>query len=291
MIIIQLLGGLGNQLFQYAAARRVAIERSLPLKVDISAFESYSLRSYKLDHFNITVDIATPEEIRRFIRPDVVGKGKRWFIRNLLPRHLRPIYREQKQYHFEANIFNTPNNVYLQGYFQNERYFKSIESVIRREFKVKSPLQGPNTVMADQIHNSNAISLHIRRGDYASNPETRTYHGLLPLSYYQTAVQQITEVVESPHFYVFSDDPQWARENLRIDHPMTLVDHNDSAHDYEDLRLMSLCKHHIIANSSFSWWGAWLCENPQKVVYAPSAWITTKEANSSSILPSSWIKI
>lgn len=291
MIIVQVLGGLGNQLFQYAAARRVAVEKSLPLKVDVSAFDTYTLRSYKLNHFDIQVDIATPEEIRRFTRPDIVGKGKRWFARNILPHHLRPIYREQKQYQFEADILNTPRNVYLQGYFQNEGYFKPIEPVIRREFQVKEPLRATNAVMANHIKNDNAISIHIRRGDYASNPTTRAFHGLLPLTYYQTAVQNITELVESPHFYIFSDDPQWARENLEIDYPTTLVDHNDSSHDYEDLRLMSLCKHHIIANSSFSWWGAWLCENPEKIIYAPKKWLNGVDIDTQYAVPPEWQRV
>ncbi|MFN8447792.1 MAG: alpha-1,2-fucosyltransferase [Anaerolineae bacterium] len=192
---------------------------------------------------------------------------------------------------FEPDFLNTPKDVYLQGYFQNERYFKSIESLIRQDFVVPTPFDSRNGEMAERIRRVQSVSLHIRRGDYATNAETRSIHGLLPLDYYQTAVQHIAKSVDQPHFFVFSDDPVWACDHLRLDFPLTVVDYNGAERDFEDMRLLSLCQHHIIANSSFSWWGAWLCENPDKIVCAPKRWLQDTRYDTDEVVPATWRRI
>ncbi len=288
MILIELLGGLGNQLFQYAAAKRLSIEKNLLLKLDIQGFQSYTLRTYKLNHFAVTAEIATTEEINYFTNPSIVGKASRWVERRFFPFYNRRIYYEQKQFQFEPEFLQTRKNVYLRGYFQSEKYFKPIENLIRQEFTIKTPPNDTNVEMAQRVGEVNAVSLHIRRGDYVSNSTTNAVHGVLSLDYYHQAAKQIAVSVPQPHFFIFSDDPTWVSENLKLAYPMTFVDHNDASHDYEDLRLMSLCKHHIIANSSFSWWGAWLAEFPDKMVFAPKRWVNNPNVTALDILPTGW---
>ena len=186
------------------------------------------------------------------------------------------------------NFLRVPTNVYLSGYFQNQDYFEPISDLIHAAFRLAEPVSAASQATADAIEAGNSVSFHIRRGDYAANPVTRAYHGLLPLSYYETAVERIAEQVSQPQFYVFSDDPDWAQTNLRLNHPVKFMAANGDARDYEDLWLLSLCQHHIIANSTFSWWGAWLCEHPDKIVYAPNRWVLNSTVNASTIVPSGW---
>jgi hypothetical protein len=145
--------------------------------------------------------------------------------------------------------------------------------------------------MAARIAGCNAVSLHVRRGDYVSNPDSSRVHALCGMDYHQTAVRRIAEVSPQPHLFVFSDDPEWAARNLHLDHPMTIVTGNDTRHDYEDLHLMSLCKHHVVANSSFSWWGAWLNGNADKIVIAPARWFASGKFDTRDLFPSSWTTI
>ena len=136
-----------------------------------------------------------------------------------------------------------------------------------------------------------SVSVHIRRGDYLSNPAFYRFHGVCAVEYYEAAVGHLAGAVENPCFFLFSDDLDWARRNLRLDYPVTYVDHNGEDKDYEDLRLMSQCKHHIIANSSFSWWAAWLCANPGKIVIAPRKWFNDPNIDTADIIPASWRRI
>lgn len=291
MIIVQLLGGLGNQMFQYAAGKRLATEKGTKFKLDISSYKSETLRAYKLHHFKITADIATQEECDYFIATNIQGKIRRLLERQLLPRSRRHIYYEKTPYQFESAILHTPKQVYLKGYFQNENYFKSVESIIRNDFNIITPSNEVNRAIAERIRNVEAVSVHIRRGDYATNPQTRVVHGLLPLQYYKNAIEKIAQEVDKPHFFIFSDDPDWAKEHLQLTFPTIWINHNDAQHDYEDLQLMSLCQHHIIANSSFSWWGAWLSSNLNKKVYAPERWLLDNSIDFTDVVPHQWIRL
>lgn len=286
MVVVHLLGGLGNQLFQYATARRVAHINNVPLKLDISGFESYKLHSYSLKHFNIREEFASPEEIARFNVRGLASYVSLW-----APR-LLPYYRRRRvvesHFHFDANILKISKSVYLNGYWQSEKYFKDIESLLRRELTVKSAPDSVNLAMSECIRGVRSVSLHVRRCDYVSHPVTQQYHGGCSLGYYASAVANLSERVENPHFFVFSDDPQWTRINLKLEYPTTYVTHNGPDKNYEDLRLMSQCEHHIIANSSFSWWGAWLCANPGKLVFAPQKWFRTPDLNTKDLIPETW---
>lgn len=293
MVIVRLIGGLGNQLFQYAAARRIAQRRNLPLKLDISGFESYKLHAYSLKHFCIREEFATPEEIAEVKGTSKKGLAKLAFRlgRKLKPYYRWSVFREPHFGPFDPNIMKTPDQVYLDGYWQSEKYFVDIQDVIRREFTVKYEQDRQSRAMAEKIARIQSVSIHVRRGDYVSNPRTNQILGTCGLDYYEQCVKRIAEQILFPHFFVFSDDPRWVTENLRLDYPATLVTHNDAARNYEDLRLMSMCKHNVIANSSFSWWGAWLNANPTKIVIAPRKWFNAPSLDDRDLLPDGWVRV
>lgn len=296
MIIVKLMGGLGNQMFQYAAGRRLAHIHNVPLKLDLSWFSNIekvnTARRYELHIFNITADTASPAEVARFKKdrlsafPNVLKKIIN--AANLL--HNSKWIRE-KHYHFDPSILELPDNVYLEGFWQSEKYFSDIGGVIRKEFTVKIEPVPLNRQTAEAILRSEAVSVHVRRGDYVLNPSTSEFHGICSLEYYMKAIENIAARVERPHFYFFSDEPEWVRENLVTGYPATFIDHNGPDKAYEDMRLMSLCKHHVIANSSFSWWGAWLCENHEKIVIAPKKWFNKEDMNTKDLIPEKWIKM
>jgi hypothetical protein len=292
MIISQLIGGLGNQMFQYAIARRLAIFHNVPLKLDTTEFRQYPLRTYGLGHFKIQGEPATENEIARFKRTGIAAILFRLkiFPDFFKPYNKRRLLREQS-FDFDPHILLAPNDVYLEGYWQSEKYFKDIEKIIHQDFTLSGEPDNLNKQMAEKIKNCEAVSLHIRRGDYVSNPVTTAYHGICSEEYYQEAISKLESYVKNPHFFVFSDDMEWVKENLETGYPTTLMDFNGSEKDYSDLHLMSLCQHHIIANSSFSWWGAWLSKYSEKIVIAPKKWFNVESINTHDLYPESWIKI
>ncbi len=293
MVIVKLIGGLGNQLFQYAAARKLANKHSTELKLDVSGFETYKLHKYSLSHFNIQENFASEGEINALTGQRKEGTITRIFRRALhKPAKLPATHiKEKNPFHFDPEILNLPDGVYLEGYWQSEKYFSDIESIVRKELTVKTPLSGKDKELAKQMDSCDSVSIHIRRGDYVTNPHTSMVHGTSDLDYYNRCIRSIAESVKNPHFFVFSDDPEWVRDNLNPPYPTTFVDHNGADRNHEDLRLMSQCKHNIIANSTFSWWGAWLNSNPEKVVLAPKLWFRSDKYNNKDLIPDRWIKI
>ena len=290
MIIVRLIGGLGNQLFQYAVARHLAEIHRTVVKIDISGFEKYKLHKYSLWPFNIQENFAFSDEVAALTGHKRSGWQRA--IRQMLPITSKSpkTYIRQKYYHFDSDILNLPDNVYLDGYWQNERYFIDIAEIIRREFTVKTPQRGFDREFGELICPCESISIHIRRQDYVNNPDTKKYHGVCGLDYYLDCVETLTKTLKSPHFFVFSDDPKWAQDNLQLLYPITYISHNGPDKNYEDLRLMSQCKHHIIANSTFSWWGAWLSTHKENFVFAPKKWFAKSDINTEDLIPSGWIK-
>jgi hypothetical protein len=288
LVIVKLIGGLGNQLFQYALGRALSIKNDAPLKLDISVFDTYKIRQYGLHHFNIVEHMASVGDIDRFRR---AGSNRLMNFASrlgVLPESLRFTTIAEGGFSFDPRVLQARGNVYLDGYWQSEKYFKEIENVIREEFTVKDEADPVNDEIVRRIMDTDSVCLHVRRGDYASNPEINKIYGLCGPEYYYAAIGELTRALAAPHFFIFSDDPQWARENLEIDYPVTFVSHNGESRDYEDLRLMSLCKHYVIANSSFSWWGAWLGSHPAKMVFAPKGWFRTREHDTRDLIPDSW---
>jgi len=284
------MGGLGNQMFQYAAGRRLAHVLGTELKLDITGFNNYKLRSYSLGNLNIQEDFATLEEIDTLTKPGVIERLRAKLLRRP-PRPTSTYIREKLSFHFDPDILSLSDGVYLDGYWQSEKYFADIAGIIRREFTVKTPQTGKNKELAEMVTSTESVSIHFRHGDYVSNPSANAILGVCNLDYYFHCIEHLTQTVKNPHFFVFSDDPQWVRESLKMPYPMTIVDHNERDKDYEDLRLMSQCKHHIIANSTFSWWGAWLVQRKDKMVFAPKSWHACKKFDTRDLIPDKWARI
>ena len=195
------------------------------------------------------------------------------------------------EFQFDPTIMSIGDTVYLDGYWQNEKYFKKIEDVIRKEFVARDVMGDEDKAVAQSITNAKSISVHIRRSDYVTNPKTNAVHGTCGIDYYLHATKLIATKIPNPHFFVFSDDHEWVKNNITFAHPTTYVAHNGADKNYQDLRLMSMCRHNIIANSSFSWWSAWLNTNPKKIVIAPQRWINDPTRDTSDLIPKTWIRI
>lgn len=266
-----LIGGLGNQMFQYAAGRAISLRQGTELVLDttplLRAGEN-TPRSYALGAFNIdaSVDTLSPAQRRRLLLQREKDAPNGWPSK--LPRGLR-----------------------LEGYWQSERYFIEARAQLLREFSLKSPPSSYAAGIADLIGQApHSVSVHFRRGDYITNPSAAKFHGVLPESYYAQALAVLRQKLPSWHVFVFSDDPQWVRDHVHIEPPCTLIDSTQSSAE-QDIWLMGLCRHHVIANSSFSWWGAWL-GTQDGLHIAPRRWyLDDQAALHESIVPSSWMRL
>jgi Glycosyl transferase family 11 len=292
MVITQVIGGLGNQMFQYAAGRALALRMDTQLSLDISGLENYGLhQGYELTRvFKCQVELSDQADIRK-----VLGWQYPTLVRRIISR--RPLasicsrrFIVEPHFHYWPGINQVPRDCYLSGYWQSEKYFQDAAAIIRSDFTFRQPPLNRNAELAVQIERVNAVSVHVRRGDYASNPKTTAKHGMCSLEYYRAAIKYISDRVEYPHFFIFSDDMAWTQENLKLDYPCQYIDHNKGAESYNDMRLMSLCQHHIIANSSFSWWGAWLNSSSKKIVIAPQKWFAN-ETETPDLCPQCWVRV
>lgn len=294
MIVTRLEGGLGNQMFQYAAGLRLACVRGTTLGLDLSLLEApvqhcATPRSYELGPLRVSARRASPEQVEALVDKRR-GAFARWLPDRLTPAR-RAAAAVERHYHFDPEVLELPDDVCLRGYWQSERYFADAAERVRSELSVRAPASGRNAELAAAIAACEAVSLHVRRGDYVSDATTNAVHGVCSLDYYRRAVAHVASRVTEPHFFLFSDDPEWTREHLRLDAPTTVVDHNDAGHGHEDLRLMSRCRHHVLANSSFSWWGAWLGTGPDRIVVAPRRWFRDETKDTSDLLPSAWVRL
>jgi len=281
MIIVQLQGGLGNQMFQYAAGRRLAKLRDTKLMLDTSWYD----RAKQDDGVGKRVYELGPMAISEHLwRPTVAAKAQ-------LKLHHGPIFNdEDNSYVYHTAFDQLPNYTRLFGYFQNEKYFRDIRDVIMREFTLKQSATGRNAKLLAAIEaDDSSVSLHVRRGDYVTSAAHSAHHGAKGPDYYAAATKRLATKVKNPTYYVFSDDIAWCRQHIKLDDKTVFVDGND--YGGEDMRLMRACRHNIIANSSFSWWGAWLNPNPDKIVIAPRQWLQTRDVDTSDIVPSDWIKL
>ncbi len=293
MIIAEIVGGLANQMVIYAAGRALAEHKGTDLKLDLGALGRDKLRKYVLHHLQITGEIATPEEIFRIRKSSkfkLVEKLKTK-LRKKLKLKVEHIYKEPFC-SFDPNFWDLPADVHISGNFISSRYFAPVAPALRHEFRVSSPLSRQTKQYESAMQNKNSICIHIRRGDYAANEHTKRFHGLIGLEHFTRAMAFIEERVAEPVYYVFSDDPEWALQNLTSVHPLFFVSHNNGDHDYEDMYLMSRCRHNIIANSGFGYWGAWLNENPDKIVVAPREWFGDQAFNNAfDMIPPDWARI
>ena len=293
MIITQLYGGLGNQMFQYAAGRALALRQKTVLKLDISGYHENALRQYDLGFFNIDAEIASLSEINSFMNPSFSFSAKA--NEKLKPVSLRRKNIRQDSYHFNNELAGATQNTYLAGHWQSEKYFERCKNDIRLDFSFRNNAGLQNWEIRSIIQDTpNSVSLHIRRTDYLQDGLL----AVLGLDYYRNAMDRITQEIENPCFFIFSDDMGWVKENFPVSHPHVHVTQDQNSSAFEDMRLMGLCDHHIIANSTFSWWGAWLNPDPEKVVVAPKQWFREgakwyngEPANTKDLIPKGWIKL
>lgn len=294
-IISRIFGGIGNQLFCYAAARRLALVNGAELVIDeVSgfAYDKVYKQRYQLDHFSIPCRKATAAE-----RMEPFSRVRRYFKRAYNRR--RPFeersYIQQEGIDFDPRLLQVRprGTVYLEGYWQSEKYFKDMEETIRADLCIQPPTDERNRDMAARIRESLAVAVHVRFFDALNE----TFVNNVPGDYYARAVEKMETLIPGAHYFVFSDQPEAARGRIPLpDARITLVSHNcgdDMA--YADLWLMSQCRHFIIANSTFSWWGAWLADNPVKYVIAPGFEIIGSRRVTSwgfeGLLPAKWIKL
>ena len=295
MIIVKLQGGLGNQMFQYAISRKLSLLNETELKLDLSFLldrtprPNFTYRDYNLNIFNLNIEFATQKEIKPFVSYLDSRIKRKIYTYLFLGRNNK--YIDEKQFTCDPDILKLTGNLYLDGYWQTEKYFSDIKNILCNDFTIKIPQDKKNQEMTKIIKNTNSVSLHIRRGDYIENKQIYNVHGICDLGYYYSCINLFLKKLKNPHFFIFSDDHQWAKENLKLDCPMIFIDYNDASKNYEDLRLMSQCRHNIIANSTFSWWGAWLNQNPDKIVYAPQKWFSDSSRNTKDLIPDQWIKL
>jgi hypothetical protein len=239
--------------------------------------------------FSIETSVATPDEIKQLIRWRATRVG-----REIMARRRYGILRGKRYFKEEAPIYNEnilslPSNCYLTGYWQSEKYFYMHEEAIRNIYSFKTQMGEKNKSIAEEINKCNSIAVHIRRGDTATTEGiTKDMMARIPMEYYNNALEYMKKRVDNPVIFVFSDDIEWARSNLDFPLKSYFIDHNKKMENYNDMRLMSLCKHNIIANSSFSWWGAWLNKNKDKQVVAPRRWFKCETFNSSTVVPRGW---
>jgi hypothetical protein len=269
-------------MFQYGAAYALANQHRTSVAIDPTAVDADILRNYHLSAFKIDpvfADVRLPP--RRSTR---------------MLRRLRGPRREYRWFDatFDPSFFSLGDGVALNGWFQSWRYFASVEADLRTLFTLQSPLSPRAESLSELIRDEpGAVSIHVRRSDYLK-PGTINVHGIVGLQYYQRAIAVLRGLLGyEPHYFLFSDDPDWVRENLAGLGAHTVVEGQEAA-PWEDLALMSMCRHHIIANSSFSWWGAWLNPRPDKWVIAPRQWFTPetlREKNICDLLPPEWIAV
>jgi len=299
MVIAKLQGGLGNQMFQYAAGLSLARKRQTNLKLDISFLldrapkENFVLRDFDLEVFDVPESVATPEEVRSFTR--LTEPGTRSLLERLEDKMIRRSYFREENGPFDCRVLDLSRRTYLDGYFQNEKYFEDIGAIIRQCFKFPEhqwELTPEGAALMDAITSSNSVCLNVRRGDYVTNPASHYWHGVCEKDYFLKAMTCLAEKVESPHYYVFSDDPAWCRESFSGMPNLTVVGHEHKGPRFvQYLWMMSQCKHFIIPNSSFAWWAAWLAKNPEKLILRPSVWFRAPEMKGVNICPESWIAV
>jgi len=291
MVITKLKGGLGNQMFQYATGRFLSLKNNNKLFLELSHYDKKNInpdypREYSLHYFKINSN--TPINSNSFLK--IALK----IYNRLLKKTVRNYYLD---YHPELleklslKLERKPKSkVILDGFFQSEKNFSEIRPTLLQEFQLKPEfITDKVKEFQDKIEKGNSVSIHIRRGDYVSNPDANAHHGLCPLSYYRDAIDLMVNAVENPHFFIYTDDVEWVKENLEISDPHTFVSGNGLTGPQE-LWLMSKCNHNIIANSSFSWWGAWLNQNPGKNVIAPKQW-TIKGDDHPNIIAEGWVTL
>lgn len=291
-IIVKLQWWMWNQMFQYALWKHLSILNNTDLKLDLSFLQKkavwYTQRDYELHTFKIDVNFANEYDIPWY-ENRIINKYLKYWFTKLNSQHIK-----EKQFHFDEEILKIKkNNIYLEGFWQTEKYFNDIEKVIRKEFNFINETNITNKKLINKILNEkNSVSFHVRRWDYVSNENTNKFHWICSIEYYNKAYKIIKNKLWKLQIYFFSDDINWAKQTFKFNEKCEYIDYNTWKNSYKDLELMSICKHNIISNSTFSWWSARLNNNPNKIIISPSKRFNdNNKINANDIVPNEWIKI
>jgi hypothetical protein len=298
MVTVFLRGGLGNQMFQYAFAVHLAKKNNTSIIIDTVYLQDrtprrdFTYRNYDLDIFKLTPCFSRLSRIASKVPIPIL-----WLGMDVAMNKIENLVGTKKLLHeknkkFDNSVIATAyKNVCIIGYWQSEKYFKENSDEVRKAFQFKTLLDGEAIQVGEKIQTKNSVALHVRRGDYITKKVIKDM-GETSISYYQDAIKYIAQHVNNPEFFIFSDDIEWCREHINLSFPTTYIEPSlagpKASHH---LQLMSLCKHNIIANSSFSWWGAWLNKNPHKIVIAPKKWYAYSREGEDDIIPQEWLKI
>lgn len=289
MIYVQIKAGLGNQMFEYAFGRALSLEKKEPLSLDLSWYQNAAKkdtpRLFLLDKYNINANVASNEELSKY------NTTFKRLYRKVIRR-----FKYKKDYLYNPSEMNSGSS-YFEGHWANEKYFKKYANIIRSDLSLKNPLSDSANSVSEEIKDLKnkglvSVSVHVRRGDCVTNQHAASFQGTVDTSYYDKSLDYLSAKFgkEKLVFFVFSDDINWAKENI-LKGKNTKYVSNPGISDYEELHLMSLCDHHIIANSSFSWWAAWLDSKDDKIVIAPTQWLKDTSFNTSDVCPKEWIRI
>lgn len=277
-------------MFQFAFAKSLSLKYKSEIYLDLSFYEKneklagFTPRKFELNIFNLEYKIATDKMIENSIK---FSRYRKYFG-NIFFKIL-----SETSFDYNENITNIKPSLYLHGYFQSEKYFIQYRHVIKKLYSFPLTHTSFNlNEISNLIDSVNSVSVHIRRGDYVEDEKTNTFHGLCSIDYYHRAFHYFTQITDNPVFFVFSDDITWAENNLDNSiYNLVYPKITNNTTSVTDMMLMSKCKHNIIANSSYSWWSAWLNSNPNKIVIAPKVWFLDKLINTNDLIPESWIQI
>lgn len=292
MIAVRLKGGMGNQMFQYAFGKRMASVLNTELRLDLSSLldrskEGIVFRDFDLDIFELKARFTTsPTLLRTLYKSKSSAVAKRMKKRAEAGKR----YIKEAHFHVVEDLIHKPiDEALYDGWWQSERYFEDVVELIRSEFRFKESILPISQDLLAQIQRTNSVCLNVRRTDFLTNDTLNATN----LTYFQNANQYMTQKLENPHFFVFSDDLEWCEQNIKIEgYPIVYVQHTMKGKKFGNyLQLMKSCKHFIIPNSSFAWWATWFNENPNKIVIAPKMWFTDPQFNTTDLVPSKWIRM
>jgi len=287
MVILRLMGGLGNQMFQYAAGVNLARRLGTRLLIDSSDFATQHKRRFALDCFCLGCDDG--EILLDDLGAEALVRSRPAWTWLHARKPDRYYYFRERQFHYDPYFERVRGNVVLVGHWNSERYFAGSREAVVAALQLKPELERQlDPALCARVASGNSVALHVRRGDYVQEAKVAQVHGFIGLDYYRDAVAALRARVANPVFYLFSDDKEWVREHFSWLENHVIIDVDNRYRDYEDLALMARCRHNIIANSTFSWWSAYLNRNPDKCVIAPRQWFRDRKKNTRDLYVKDW---
>jgi hypothetical protein len=290
---VLIYGGLGNQMFQYAFCKALNLRGHESKILFTNFFYHRHHNGFDLcSAFKLKLDF--PSKLYKALLDNgqmlYNNKKSKYLLEEIITRYHKKkykLYQEKEEFFFDENVFHQTSS-FMVGTWQSEKYFADIKEFIKEDFIFIPPKDKKNKELSKEILDCNSVSIHVRRGDYLDPRWAASHQVINDKTYYSNAINYVNNKIKNPRFYIFSDDISWVVQNLSVPNSV-IISHNKGKNSYFDMYLMSLCKHNIISNSTFSWWGAWLNNNETKIVTIPYRWLNTKDCK--ELYPANWIKI